>query len=562
MLSEWEDGPPWPKQFDSLTNEELALAELCDGTKSGIEAATTQAFGGMVSAECETVAPGVIRVTVQRTNEFLTPEQFSRYTDFIGACASAPGIRAEVVSGNDRVESELKAPTVQSRSERRSIIDKGLVETAANDEDWFRDVRRKGFPATTVKEILRDVEGKSAVYFSHDTKDINIRAFLPLYDVVYAPADVLMTDDDIYGMKRSETFELIRGKRIVPVVSREIRNYDQKRLREIVEIGHFVPPRRLAAGIILQLLSANPLWRVAMADTALAKAHIDDLRKGISSQDGATENVRAFLSRWIDYQVLGCLNIGTGVVNDIGMLPLSLGPGAFLSDVVYDSREKVSQDSTLRIIGLDVSHAMALNAMCVPLFKDKLYGLYDMLVLFSRAREAKQGDKGLQLLPVIAQLDEILARLKITCPSEIPVTEWIEIATPLMGELRNSLKAVLATGKSETLQDVRARASELEASLNKLSKGNMRSVWAADTFEIVGVVSEALACEVGLHFPYAGTIVGIVIKRLFPKLWEVLGKSDTTLQVRDFLEASNSFVWPHVVRLHRAKREFHDKLAK
>lgn len=410
---------------------------------------------------------------------------------------------------------------------------------------------------------MSEFQGKSAVYLPREDRDIDIRTFLPMYDVVYAPVESLIKDDEtIYGISRQDALELVKIGRFVPVISRRLGDYDQKRLREIIDTGYSVTPRVLTAGVTTQLLAANPLWRIAQADEALAKAHLDEIRRGIISEPGVLEQTRAFVSRWVDYQVSGCIDIGTGYINDISMLPLRFGPGAFLADVLSDVHGKRAPDLEVRIIGLQISHSMALNATCVPLLKDAFYPLYDLITLFSGAREAKHGDKVLQQLPVVAQIDLILEQLKIVCPDRMPILEWIDTAGPCMDALRNSLESSFKTGDIKSLERVKESADKLERDLERISKGTEITERVADNFELVGLMSDVVSLLLDITFPGAGTVIGVVLKRTFPRLWHLLGKSKTTQQIKDTLEAANSFVPPHIVRLHRAKRGFQEKQIK
>lgn len=557
ILSEWADGPPWPDVFNSLTDEQRILVEACDSTKHSVEAVVVQAFDEITAAECETLAAGAVKVTIQTRNGEPNSDQIIAYRDFVDACIPSPGCRVEIAVGRVEVEpkSNFSLPFIANQASREGIIDKVLLGRAEADEDMFREVRRKGFPTSAAGCIPPELVGKSTIYLPHEGTEVDIRVYLPLYDAVYAPVETLIKDSEIvYGITRKEVLTLIGLKRIVPVITKRLGDYDQNRLREVVDVGASVTPRALAAGVTTQLLAANPLWRVAQTDSLLPKEHIDIIRNGITSEPNVPDPIRAFVRLWIEYQISGCIDLGTGYINDIGMLPLRLGPGAFLADVLSDIHGEKAPDLEARIIGAQVCNSMALNATCVPMFKDTFYPLYDLVCLFSGAREARPGDRVLQRLPVVAQIDEILKQLRVDCPNGMSALEWIDAASPCMEALRNSLTSSL-TGKTVNLQQVKEVADKLEKDIARLVKGTARTGSSVETFEVVGLLSDSIAWALDSTFPYAGTVIGVVIKRVFPKLWGLLENNKTTQQIRDALEAANSLVPPHVVRLHRAKRK-------
>lgn len=557
VLADWQDGPIWPAFFDSLTEEQRVLAEACDSTKDSIEAVTIQAFEEIRAAQCETVAAGALKVVIQLKDGIATAKQLDLYRDFILASVPSPGVTAKVSAGYITPESNppFSIPFIQNQASRVGINDKILLAKADQDEDLFREIRRNGFPAPTFDLLRPNLQGKRTIYFPMEHNELDIKAFLPLYDAVYFPIEVLINNtESIYGIKREEVFDLINRNLLIPVVAQRLGHYDQNLLREVLDAGYAVMPRLLAACVAAQMLTANPLWRVALSDSALVKTHLDILRRDISSEAGSPEYARTFVSRWIDFQTAGALDLTSGAINDAGLLPLRFGPGAFLSDVIMDKDGNSGKGMGLILAGFQVSHSMALYATCVPPIKKELYPLYELLALFSGAREAKERDKALQQLPVVAQLDEILKRLRISCPDGVSILEWIKIANPYMVDIRNSLETALRTGTIETLEGVSRSADKLERDLDQLAKGNQRTIKAAGTYEVVGLIADTITCTYlsDVKFPYMGTVIGVVLKRLFPRLWEMLGKNSTSQQMRDMLEASNSFVHPHVVRLHRA----------
>lgn len=557
LLSEWQDGPPWPDEFNALSEEQRVLVEACDSTANSVEAVVVQAFDEITAAKCETLAAGAVKVTIQTRNTKPDSRQINAYKHFIIACIPAPGVGVEVVVGPVEVEPKPKfnLPFIANQASREGITDRELLIRAEIDEDMFRDLRRRGFPTSTTDCISPELAGKSTVYFPLVGAAIDIRMFLPLYDAVYAPIEALIKDTQIiYGVPRQDILTLIESRRIVPVITKRLGDYDQIRLREIIDMGLSVTPRVLTAGVTTQLFAANPLWRLAQVDPHLPKEHIDIIRTGIICEPCVPKPIRDFVNRWIEYQISGCIDLGTGYINDVGMLPFRLGPGAFLADVLNDVHGEKSPDLEARIIGTEVCNSMALNATCVPMYKEVLYPLYDLLCLFSGAREARPGDRVLQRLSVVAQADEILKQLRLDCPSGMPVTEWIDVAGPCMDALRNSLTRSLR-GKAETLQEVKEAADKLEKDIERLVKGTARTGRSVETFEVIGLVSDSIAWAANSTFPYSGTVIGVVLKRVFPKIWYLLEKNKATQQMRDALEAANSLVPPHVVRLHRAKNK-------
>lgn len=137
ILAEWKEGPTWPTFFDSLSEEQRALAEACDSTKDSVEAVTIQAFDAIVAAKCETVAAGSIRVTIQTRNDEPTLEQISHYKDFIKACIPAPGVLVEVVVGKVKIEpkSSFSLPMIGNQASREGIVDDAILAKVERDED-------------------------------------------------------------------------------------------------------------------------------------------------------------------------------------------------------------------------------------------------------------------------------------------------------------------------------------------------------------------------------------------------------------------------------------------
>lgn len=556
VLAEWCSGPSWPEFFDSLTSEQRELAEACNGTKSGIEGTVVQAFSDILAADCETVEGGWIRLTVQG-KVALSSGAIAQIRNFTLACVASPEVRVDVVQGPVAAEPnpDFSIPLLIHQSSRSGLLDPILMAKADADEDLFRQIRSRGFVDTSEDLLLPDLRDKRAVYLPRSSQHLDLSSFLPLYDVVYIPVDPLLPESKTsFGVERSELLQLITDRRVIPVATNRLGEYPQKELRELVDAGYCVTPRRLAGATASQMLNANPLWRIASADESLAKAFLLDFRNHVLAEPDVDSDLLTIVNNWVSFQRDGCLHFLAGAISQSALLPLSFGPGAFIANLLKNKLGEKAPDVEAMYLGLDVSHAMALHSTIVPHPQPQLYPLYELLTLYGHARPVEGNETPFATISVVAQLDKILDDLVIRRPTGMPMSEWLSATEPLVVDLRATLDNLFA-GKTATLDDVRRQAELLRKHLETIDAARTRTAAQVERFEVVGIISDVIAWGMDWSFPCAGTAIGAVMKRAFPYAWRKLDENRLGVRCKEVLEGMNAFVPPNVVRLHRLRAQ-------
>jgi hypothetical protein len=204
----------------------------------------------------------VVKITVA-TGVPVTAEQLDECERFARAVLSAPGARVIVEQGvvAPNPDSGASLPFAIHQASRDGIVDPILLAYVRRDEDVYRDARRANFPSLGPQDAL-------AVLLPADGAALDLRHILPLYDRAYVPIEAFDDVDAPYGITWAEVLALVHLGRLVPVVSRRVGGYDQRRLLELLEARRVVLTRELTARTAATILDANPLWRIANADPA------------------------------------------------------------------------------------------------------------------------------------------------------------------------------------------------------------------------------------------------------------------------------------------------------
>ncbi|MDF3070651.1 MAG: hypothetical protein K0R38_6252 [Polyangiaceae bacterium] len=551
-LAAWLPGPPAPALFDGFSADQLSLLAASDPTEDGLVAALIQAFDFLADAQSETVDAGVVQITVT-TKSPIGAGELNDCERFARAVLSAPGVSVTVVQGAVQPipESGANLPFLVHQGSRDGIVDPVLLRHVRHDEDVYRDARRAKFPSLTAQDGL-------SVLLPVSSANLNLRNILPLYDLAYAPLEGLVEGNAPYGVTWKEIVALVRCGRLVPVVTRRVGEYDQRRVLELLEAGRVVLPRELTARTAATILDGNPLWRVAGADLALATHVVRDVQRELQ-RVYVPGQLGAVIGTWAKFAADGVANFEAAALRQGGLLPLAYGPGAFAAELVRLQGER-SPDVEAMITGMQVTHAMALGAGCVPEPDPTLYPLYELTTLVAGARHAEATDVPLKRLPVVAELDKILDSISLTVGTGEPILEWIEACGPRMIAVREGLTAAFATSDPATRAAVQETAAKLEWETATFVSNRTSLARSVERFEVLGFASDALSWLTDANFPFAGTFIGLGLKHGFPKVWEALGKNTHTLAARDVLEGIGARVSPNVVRLHRAVGELQKPL--
>ncbi len=496
------------------------------------------------SANCETVEAGVIKVTVA-SDTAPDPGRLDECRKFVEATLGVPRVKVSVVSGTvePNPESGATLPILIHQGSRDGTVDPILLKLARQDEDVYREARVAGFPS------LSQVRSGLSVFLPVDGSGLNLRHILPLYDFAYFPVEAFHNRESTYGVRWQDVLLLTKTRRLVPVLTKRFGEYDQKRLRELFELGDVVSPRQLTVATAASLLDMNPLWRIAKEDQRLATTLLSDIRAGLTGAN-APANITKFINEWIDFQTDGVTNFAAGALRQGGLLPLHFGPGALAAKLLRSLHGTKVPDLEATFTGMHVSHSMAMFAGCVPEAHARLYPLYELTTLMLGARYVERNDSPVKAIPFIADLDKLLESIELTIPDEMSVLDWIEKAGPAMGELRDAL-ADLFSGSNSNIESVRNKTADVEWKIANLVENRETLKRSVDKFEIVGFAADAIAWLTDSGFPFAGTVICMIMKRTLPKLWHTLGESPRTRAARDILEGMGARISPNIVRLHR-----------
>lgn len=544
-LEEWVSGPTCPDALAGFSAEQLLLLEASVPTEDGLEAAVRQAFNFVAEVNSETTAPGAVKLTIS-SPDTLSREQLVACERFAAAVLAAPGVRVTAVQGDvaPDPDSGLHLPIMIHQASRDGVVDPTILRALRDDEDAYRDARLSRFTGQ-----LEPREGLS-VYLPVQGSGLDLRQVLPLYDFAYFPMEAFDDATTAYGISWTEAMQLVRDRRLIAVLARRVGEYDQRRVRELLDAQGAVLPRKLAAGTAASILDANPLWRLSQVDPLLARSILRDVRSGISSS-GAPQEVAATISAWAEFEADGAVNFDAAALHSAAMLPLSYGPGALAAKMLRVLYGAQARDVEAAIIGLHVNHSLALGAGCVPIPDDRLYPFYEFTTLALGAREAHATDRALKRLPVIAELDRILKAIAFEVQPDVPIVQWIEETSTSMSALRRGIDKAFTHVDTSSLEVVAKRAVELEWEMANLAARRDELARVIDRFEIVGLAADSIAWLSGTTFPFAGTFIGAIIKHGAPKLWDMLGSNQHSAAARDVLEGIGARTSPNLVRLHR-----------
>lgn len=543
-MRDWEDGPQLPHLFGNLSADQLDVVEASDPTASGVAAALLQAVDYLADVECETAAPGSVRIHVS-AEDLLSAEQLAECQRFTRAIFGDPNVGVEIVQRQTQPTGAplSRLPFPLHQASREGITEPRILRLAREDEANFRESRRKGFPQVERRPAF-------SVMLPHDTNLLNIRSFLPLYDVVYAPLEALQGETP-YGLSPIELREVVAAGRLKPVVSRSLGEYDQKFLCELTELSEVVLPRTLASSVAAGILDLNPLWRVAQHDKSLSIALFRDLRQE-ATQSRLPDEFSPVLSEWLRFQSDGLANFNAAALRQGAMLPMAFGPGAFIANLLKAIHGKRAPDLEAMFSGLQVSQAMALGAGCVPPRHPGYYRLYEWNAALIGGQTNSNASPAIGSLPFLAELDTLLKALALPIPDEVPLLEWIESVEEPMRLMRDALGALFRRDSKQSRDLVSQRATELEWKLAAFAQKRAQLASYADKFELVGITADTIAWLSGTSFPFAGTFIGAAIQRLAPSIWTKLSEGRHTRLATEILEGAGTLSNPSLVRLHRA----------
>jgi hypothetical protein len=544
-LEPWAPGPTWPPAFGQFSEEQLQLLEASDPTHDGLEAAVRQAFDFAADVTSDTPTPGEVRLTISSLSE-LSDEQLRACERFATAVLAAPGAKATVVQGTvaPNPDSGMNLPFMVHQASRDGVVDSTILRALRDDEDTYRQARVSRF--STAFEAPQGL----SVYLPVDGSRLDLRQIIPLYDFAYFPIEVFGDADMAYGITWHDALELVRRRRLVGVITRRVGEYDQRKVRELLDAGGVLLPRKLATATAASILDSNPLWRLSQLDPKLARAILHDVRSGVSSS-GVPKEIASAIMAWVEFQSDGAINFEAGALHQAAMLPMSYGPGALAAKLLRVTHGSKAPDLEAAIIGMHVTHSMALGAGCVPLPDKSLYPFYELTTLATAAREAGVSDLALKKLPVIAELDRILTAIAFETQADVPITRWIDETSATMDALRDGISSAFAITDSSTLEGVAQRAAKLEWELANLAANRASLSRTVERFEIVGLAADSVAWLADTAFPFAGTLIGVLIKRGVPRLWDHLSKNPHSAAALDVLEGVGARTYPNVVRLHR-----------
>jgi hypothetical protein len=269
----------------------------------------------------------------------------------------------------------------------------------------------------------------------------------------------------------------------------------------------------------------------------------------------ATQRTSQAVASWIDFQTDGIVNFDASLLHQGALLPMEFGPGALAAKLLQTIHGDRAPDVEAMIVGMDVAHAMALSAACAPIPDPRLYPLYELTSLMTGARATVGDDSPLKSFPVVAELDRILQSLAIPIVTTMPVTDWVELTREPMLQLRDALCSAFRSVDVASLEAVQDRAVKLEWELANLAANHAKLARNVDRFELLGLAADSVAWLTDTTFPFAGTMIGVAIKKGAPHLWRMLEASPHTAEARDVLASIGGRVSPSIVRLHRLSGE-------
>lgn len=557
LADTWVDGPEWPAMYDEFSSAELELIEACDSTKGSLEAVVLQLCRWVADIEIETPRGGHLHLKVEGRAGKPTDALLAECERVVRAAAALPNLHVTVVGERIVRESkpEIDDPKFnqmmrwsENQSSREGIKDDALKQVFDEDEDFFAAARTRAFPSRTARDA--GANSPSSIYLPPQVDSPRLAQLLLLYERVYFPASAYTEDEapDVYGFTRADMLRLIEAGRCIPVLTERIGRLDQKRLRELTDLGRYVGPRRLAARVASHILDANPMWRLPRKDLRVARDVLTEVGRSLQDSSDVPEWLNALTRAWIEFTREGCESFLSLVTNQSTRVPLSFGPGAFAARVLRDALGERAPDLELQLLGMDVSYASALDATYAPVPDERLYPLYELIGQVTSNHHVADVDR----LPLALLLPSLIEDLGLPLNDGVDVTTLLAMTNaPTIREVRATF--AMALGSPSTLEQAREAARDLAERVRKLDAADAQTATRVEHFEFVGIIADA-AAALAHHPPFGSSIVAFLLKHSVPWLWQKLDDRAALREVKVRLAALNHFDSADVVRVQHLRR--------
>ena len=550
------DGPTYPPMFESLTARQRELIASCDATGEGLQAVLLAELSWVKEIATASPAPGTVSITVEPKGAQPSAELLRECQALAEAAIGTPGVSVTVAVG--KVPTHPATPVehplitiLTNQASRAGVNDPGVRRVLEEDEDFFRAARERGF---AYRDSSEPQETASAVFLSNAAHG-DLRQLLAFTETIYISADALLADEGAFGCTHDELATAVHTGRCVPIFDRRLGEYDQTKLGRLIESPRFIRPRQLTVRIASDLLSANPLWRLASEEPLLVRESIRAVRAAIE-QAGQVENLSRYVAGWSALQRDGAAAVHAAILNQGTLAPVRYGPGALAGHVIFGDSGSDEQRGMLGYLGRPYAIARALGAACVPVKGTRFDGLVDLIANFAAPRRIDS----LSEPEVFRELDTLMDSISIQCPTDVPIAEWIEaLSTERVRELRASLSPVFSDCHAES-SNVRAKAHELAQEIRKIRDTRKAIGDRVEQLELVGVVSDTAAFALDTGFPLTGTLLGAFLKRGIPLVWHALERDKTLRAAREALEAKNALSTPQAVRILRISTQIENDL--
>jgi len=558
VVESWEPGAPWPELYDSFAPRERELIESCNTTTGSLLAVLQQLHPWIRDGWEEPHEGGEVRLAVvARPGATPSSDDLDSAKRTVLACCGHPGILVAIRVANavERPEPErfddpkfnAMMRGLTNQSSRDGITDPVLHRAADEDEDFYRTARDAGFQARRGES---HTTRPRRVFIPVSARDIDVRRLLLLYDCAYVDCEIC-TDDECarpLGLARPDFLDLVAKGLLTPVVPERFGVFPEKSLRELLDRGTVITPKRLAAFVATHLLDANPLWRLPKQDHHLAKACLDSVRLAAERDASLPARLRRMLLAWCEFQSDGCADFMTSLTNQSALAPLHYGPGA-LAERVFGPPD-APRNAATAFHGRDIAYAQALGAGFLPPQDEEHARLCDVIGAIAGRRPIDNIDN----IEVLLTLDQLFEAAGLTVPADMPLDEWLAFCqSDRASGVRQALSAVLE-GRTEDRETLDLAYAELRSQLDRMQRADDRAIRLADNLEFAGIVADAILMASGSAVPFGSTLLSMLIKQLAPRIWAAMENDRSTQAVKDQLIAMNHLTSPAVAKLHQVRR--------
>lgn len=544
----WKDGPALPSLFDGFTERQLQVLTASDGTRDGLAGVILTLCPWVRAVDSSSSLPGAVDFVVEPKGAEPSEALLDECRRIALAAITGPCNGVTVKTGT--VEPQPADESLPSgwqlminHASLEGVQDPVLRRAFEEDEDFFRDARERGFP---VGGHLSSKQEAPGVFIPEDVP-ADVWQLVPLFSRIYVPAATLLRADSRLGAKGTDLMLGVESKRIIPVIDQRIGSYRSADLRLLLDAGHCVTPRRLTAKIASDLLAANPLWRIAGTEPSTVRKALAETKRVVENAAGG--KLAQVVRGWADFTEDGAVNLYTALLNRGSDTALIYGHGAlasWISASVYGANERPWRPA---LFGYSIALARALRAVCYSPGRPQ----DERLIAFIAALAAPMRAEALEDLRLTSKLSELLPSIDLMKPAGTSFAEWMSAAdSPVVCDLRSAINDAFE-GALGNRTEIEAAIEKLGEEIGRARKARHRVASVAERFELVGFVADAGAFALDAGFPFAGTVLALIIKKAAARALEALERNPAVRDAREALEATNAGVPPHVVRILRAR---------